>query len=131
MSTVFKREQDDAAYRIFVHNIETLLGPQNDIEKIVCFHDVGFSERHAIVTYDALRNLEKIHQQLIDDCPAWLDKDGLNTVCERHIRMFLGLMLANHQFKDVLHLLRHARFRKLVFELITRKMRTLTKRSNV
>jgi glycosyltransferase involved in cell wall biosynthesis len=130
MSTVFKREQDDAAYRIFVHNIETLTGTLNDIEKIVCFHDEGFSERHAIMTYDVLRKLEKIQKQLLDSCPAWLDKDKLNTVCEQKMRSYLGLMLANQQYKDVLHLLRHTRFRTLIFEFVTRQMRTLTKRNN-
>jgi glycosyltransferase involved in cell wall biosynthesis len=130
MSTVFKREQDDAAYRIFINNIETLLGMFNDIETIVCFHDEGFSERHAIVTYDALRKLEKIQQQLKDGCPAWLDNDELNTYCEQKMRFYLELILANRQFKDVLHLLRHTRFRKLAFELATHRMRTLTKRNN-
>jgi len=130
MSTVFKRAQDDVANRIFAHNIETLLGTLNDTEKIVCFHDEGFTERHPSITYDALRTLEKIQQQLVDSCPAWLDKDKLNTFCERKMRNYLGVMLANQQFKDVLHLLQHTRFRKLMFELVTRQMRTLTKRNN-
>ena len=130
MSTVFKREQDDAAYRIFVHNIETLLGTFNDIEKIVCFQDEGFPERRAIVTYDALRKLERIQQQLIESCPAWLDRNELKTFCERKMRFYLELFFAGHQFYDLTRALRHARFRKLLFEQVRHRTGMLNKRNN-
>lgn len=116
MSTVFKNEQDDAAYRIFAKNIGGLMGKPIDVESIRCIHDDGL-ERCFSVSYDALLELEKIQQQLLESCPAWLEKDTLAAFCQQKMRHYVGIMLVHHQITDVLRLLRHARFRKLFLEL--------------
>jgi hypothetical protein len=120
MSTVFKREQDDAAYRIFAKNIEGLMGVPIEVERIRCFHDEG-SERCFTVSYDAFLELERIQQQLLDGCPTWLDKDKLATFCEQKMRGYLELMLVNHQIRDVLRLSGYARPRKLFLEIFKRR----------
>jgi hypothetical protein len=44
--------------------------------------------------HDAFLELEKIQQQLLESCPAWLDKDTLAAFCEQKMRYYLGLKLA-------------------------------------
>ena len=72
VSSRFKDEQTACAKKIFLKNLQNLMGDSINVNEALCFHDVRYPERNLSITYNSLLQLERRHERLLAEYPKGL-----------------------------------------------------------
>ncbi len=110
----YRDEQQACANRSWAANLAKLMGGDTcNVEAITPIRYAAamypYTKR---ITYDSLCELEKIEERLVSQCPVSLDIPKLKVHCESMLGLYIFLMVAHLQIRDVLQVLRRPRFRR-------------------
>jgi glycosyltransferase involved in cell wall biosynthesis len=126
ISTRFNNEQWNDMTKISVSNLARLMGNEgcnfNALAPLRSFFYKGYQSSEKI-TYESLRALEKVEQQLIAQCPPSLDEGKLKEHCNTMLESYVEFMLYCAQVRDLALMLPNRRCRGAIINAAKSKIR--------
>jgi len=122
ISSRYKTEQAMTVNKIFLKNLQSLMGDSINVNEALCFHDAWYPEREASITYMSLLLLERIHERLLAEHPKGLREAEIQEHCNYAIGRYVALMARNGQIHDLVNALSNARYRRLLIDFLSRKL---------
>ena len=118
ISHCYRAEQNNFAEKVFIESMKDIAGDKINIDKLKCFHDIHFPERHPVnISYESLIELEKIQSMMMTNCPSWVNREDLNNYMNHNLLRYIYLLCKRGKFTTLFQLLASAKFRKRYYVL--------------